>query len=106
MHCHSESNPIKNCFSSSKIWDPNTSWLERPIVTTRSGTKPDNSEWAKINLPGLYKIVDGEYIDVPRTDYSDSCYDKGLIGPGCDYSNGKWKCDDLCKFTKILIFMS
>jgi len=83
--------------SSSKIWDPSSSWIEREIVTTRSGTKPENSEWAKINLPGLYKIVDGEYIDVSRDDYSKSCYDKGLIGPGCDYSNGKWECDDSCQ---------
>jgi len=81
----------------SGIWDPNTSWIERAIVTTRHGTKPDNSEWAKINLPGLYKMEGGEMIDVPRTDYSDSCYDKNLIGPGCDYMNGKWKCDDLCQ---------
>ena len=36
-----------------------------------SGTKPDNSEWAKIDLPGLYKMVDGKMIDVPRSDYSD-----------------------------------
>ena len=70
---------------SAKIWDPNTSWIERTIVTTRHGTKPDNSEWAKINLPGLYRIEGGKIIDVPRTDYSDS----------------NWKCNDLCKFTKL-----
>ena len=65
-------------------WDNEAgSWIERPIVTTRNGTKPDNSEWAKINLPGLYKMEDGKIIDVPRTDYSDS----------------NWKCDKLCKYT-------
>merc|ERR1712141_862039 len=66
----------------------NTSWIKIERVTTRSGTKPDNSEWAKINLPGLYRIEGGKIIDVPRTDYSDSC---------CDNNNKNWECDEECQ---------
>ena len=74
-----------------KYWDNKVgSWIERPITTTRIGTKPDNSEWAKIDLPGLYKMVDGKMIDVPRSDYSDKIPYNG------DYKF-KWECDDECQ---------